>query len=98
MPVILPGYDDRNGVKTQRLIRKVIRQAGLSAKRANHAELEWRNVGYLPSVDWGQPLSAPPPSPGGTGLPRQNHVACLSGQPLELWGLLRGYPPTRRGT
>jgi len=50
-PVVLPGYDDRNCAKTERLLRKALRQAGFPLELVEEAELDWRNVGYLPGVD-----------------------------------------------
>jgi CRISPR-associated protein Csb2 len=50
-PVVLPGHDDHGSPKAERLLRKAIQQAGLSATLAENAELEWRNVGFLPGVD-----------------------------------------------
>jgi CRISPR-associated protein Csb2 len=50
-PVVLPGHDGRGSAKAERLLRKAIQQAGLSATLAENAELEWRNAGFLPGVD-----------------------------------------------
>jgi CRISPR-associated protein Csb2 len=50
-PVVLPGYDDHDGQKTESLLRKAIRQAGFSESLARHAELDWRPAGYWPGAD-----------------------------------------------
>jgi CRISPR-associated protein Csb2 len=50
-PVVLPGYDDAQSEKTERLLRKAIEQAGFSGTLARHAGLEWRRVGFLPGLD-----------------------------------------------
>jgi CRISPR-associated protein Csb2 len=50
-PVIVPGYDDRRPAKTEQLLRKALRQAGLSKELAERAEIDWRGVAYLPGVD-----------------------------------------------
>jgi len=47
----VPGYDDRNDAKMERLLRKALRQAGFSDELVKHAELDWRGTGYLPGVD-----------------------------------------------
>jgi CRISPR-associated protein Csb2 len=49
--VILPGYADHDPGKTEVLLRKAIRQVGLSPALAENAELEWRRVGFLPGLD-----------------------------------------------
>jgi CRISPR-associated protein Csb2 len=50
-PVILPGYDDRNDKKTERLLRNTLTQAGFPSQLRDKAELEWRAVGYRPGLD-----------------------------------------------
>lgn len=50
-PVILPGYDGGDASKAESLLRKTIVHAGLSQTLANHAELDWRKVGFWPGVD-----------------------------------------------
>lgn len=50
-PVVIPGYDDRSGRKTEKLLRKALMQAGFSAELVRLAELDWRGVGFLSGVD-----------------------------------------------
>lgn len=50
-PVVLPGHDDGNEGKAEKLLRNAIRQAGFSDTLAGHAQLEWRKVGFRPGVD-----------------------------------------------
>lgn len=50
-PVILPGHDDRRSKKTEALLRKSLRQAGYARELVEHAELDWRDVGYWPGAD-----------------------------------------------
>ncbi len=87
-PVILPGYDDRNGAKTERLLRKALRQAGYSAELVDHAELDWRQVGYLPGID----LASRYRRPRNSREAPVCHVKITwrrpSGQPIELSGPL----------
>lgn len=45
-PVILPGHDDCDSNKTEKLLRQAIRQAGFSDTLAKFAILEWRKVGF----------------------------------------------------
>jgi CRISPR-associated protein Csb2 len=53
-PVVLPGYDDANGIKTEKLLRQAIRQSGFSELLAKHAILDWRKVGFRPGLDLAQ--------------------------------------------
>ena len=50
-PVVIPGFDDGRDAKAERLLRKAIEQAGISSELAQHAELDFRNVGFFPGVD-----------------------------------------------
>jgi CRISPR-associated protein Csb2 len=59
IPVVLPGRDDRRRQKTERLLRKAIVQAGFSETLATHAEIAWRNVGFLPGADLASDYFAP---------------------------------------
>src|SRR5207247_955825 len=43
-------YLERVADRTERLVRKAIRQLGLSELLAQHADIEWRKVGFLPGV------------------------------------------------
>jgi CRISPR-associated protein Csb2 len=47
------------------LIRRAIRQAGLPDDLAEHADLEWRKVGFLPGVDLAERYGVP------------DHLRCL---------------------
>lgn len=57
-PVILPGHDDCDSNKTEKLLRQAIRQAGFSETLAKYASLEWRKVGFRP-VDLAQRYVTP---------------------------------------
>jgi len=46
-PVILPGYDDRDDEKTEKLLRKAFDHAGLPQP----VEIDWRFVGFRAGVD-----------------------------------------------
>jgi CRISPR-associated protein Csb2 len=59
-PVILPGYDDNNPDKTERLLRKAIEQTGLPPGLAEYAQVEWRRVGFRPGVDHSTRYRTPP--------------------------------------
>lgn len=50
-PVVLPGHDDGDPRKAERLVRRSLEQAGLSAELAASAEVEWRRVGFRAGVD-----------------------------------------------
>ncbi len=50
-PVILPGYDDRDTKKTERLLRTALGQAGYLQALRDQAALEWRAVGFRPGLD-----------------------------------------------
>jgi len=58
-PVVLPGHDDGDPVKAEKLLRQAIRQAGFSETLAKHAYLEWRKVGFRPGVDLAQRYQPP---------------------------------------
>lgn len=50
-PVILPGYDDQQAAKTERLLRKALIQAGFPERLVQHADMQWRSAGYWPGTD-----------------------------------------------
>lgn len=50
-PVVLPGYDDRSQRKTDALLRKALIQAGYSAQLVQHAQLDWRSVGFIAGAE-----------------------------------------------
>src|SRR5262249_38728087 len=50
-PVILPGYDDCDAKKTDRLLRATLHQAGFPPKLSDSAALEWRRVGFWAGLD-----------------------------------------------
>ncbi len=49
-PVVIPGYDDRSGKKTDKLLRKALIQAGFPQELVRYAELDWRGGGFLPGL------------------------------------------------
>lgn len=51
IPVTLPGYDDRNPEKTEKLLQKSLLQAGISQELVQTAEFEWRPVGFRAGCD-----------------------------------------------
>jgi CRISPR-associated protein Csb2 len=50
-PVVLPGFDDGEPGKTERLLRKALEQAGVPAELVGAASLEWRRVGFWAGVE-----------------------------------------------
>jgi len=50
-PVILPGHDDRNFDKAEKLFRTAFEQAGYERELVSQIELEWRGVGFRAGVD-----------------------------------------------
>lgn len=50
-PVLLPGHDDGDARKGERLFRKALVQSGIAPALADSAELTWRSVGFHPGVD-----------------------------------------------
>jgi CRISPR-associated protein Csb2 len=50
-PVILPGHDDNNFDKAEKLLRTAFMQAGYSKELLNRSVLEWRRVGFRAGVD-----------------------------------------------
>ena len=50
-PVIMPGFDDRDAKKTERLLRNALRQAGFPTQLQDNAALEWRPVGFRAGLD-----------------------------------------------
>jgi CRISPR-associated protein Csb2 len=49
--VILPGFDDRNGSKSERLLLTAFTQAGFPHELLAGAELDWRGTGFRAGVD-----------------------------------------------
>lgn len=47
-PVILDGYDDRNAAKTEKLLRKALANAGITAEIET---LDWRPFGFIAGVE-----------------------------------------------
>ncbi|MEQ1903857.1 MAG: type I-U CRISPR-associated protein Csb2 [Pirellulaceae bacterium] len=47
-PVILDGYDDRNAAKTEKLLRKALANAGITAEIE---ELDWQPFGFVAGVE-----------------------------------------------
>lgn len=58
-PVVMPGYDDGDGDKAERLLRRAFEQAGLPAELVRTAELVWRRVGFRAGVDLAQRYRLP---------------------------------------
>ena len=87
-PVILPGRDDRDPAKTERLLRSAIRQAGFPETLAAYARLEWRSAGFLPGVDLAGRYD-PPAHLRNRGFPRL-HVRIYwcdaGGRPVPVGG------------
>lgn len=87
-PVILPGYDDRNSAKAERLLRKALLHAGFARELVDRAELNWRKVGYLPGID----LASRYRRPANTCEAPVCHIKITwrdaSGQPLKIPGPL----------
>jgi CRISPR-associated protein Csb2 len=50
-PVVLPGHDDRDPMKADKLLRTAFAQAGYEKELMNQTELEWRRVGFRAGVD-----------------------------------------------
>jgi CRISPR-associated protein Csb2 len=50
-PVVMPGHDDGDPDKAERLLRKAFEQSGLPAELVRSVELEWRSVGFRPGVE-----------------------------------------------
>lgn len=46
--------------RTERLLRKAIRQAGFPPELADHCDLEWRSVGFLAGVELAERYIVPP--------------------------------------
>jgi CRISPR-associated protein Csb2 len=85
-PVVLPGYDDAQPHKTERLLRKAIEQAGFSKTLAQYAELDWRRIGFRaglqPATRYEQPARL-------KGYPRYHvrlHWRDSSGRPIKVRG------------
>jgi CRISPR-associated protein Csb2 len=60
-PVVMPGHDDGNPAKAEKLLRKTLVQAGIPDELARYAEVEWRNVGFRAGVDLASRYTLPPP-------------------------------------
>lgn len=50
-PVLLPGFDDRDRGKCERLLWRAFEQAGLAPEALAGATADWRGVGYRAGVD-----------------------------------------------
>ena len=52
-PVVLPGHDDHDVVKTAELLRRAFQHAGFTPELLNHPDFDFdfRKVGFLPGVD-----------------------------------------------
>jgi CRISPR-associated protein Csb2 len=50
-PVVLPGYDDRDAVTAEQLLRRAFGHAGFSEAVVRSLTLEWRNVGFRVGVE-----------------------------------------------
>lgn len=50
-PVVLHGHDGGTRRRVERMLRRAIEQAGYPRALAEHAQLEWRGVGYRSGVD-----------------------------------------------
>lgn len=50
-PVVVPGFDDHSGRKTDKLLRRALSQAGFSEDLTRYAELDWRDTGFLPGLE-----------------------------------------------
>ena len=50
-PVVLPGFDDRRPEKTDRLLRKALRQAGFDPELVQNAQIDFLKVGFLPRLE-----------------------------------------------
>lgn len=58
-PVVLPGFDDGVDKKTEKLIRKALRQAGLGEELSEQAKLDWGAAGFLPGLRHAHAYAAP---------------------------------------
>jgi CRISPR-associated protein Csb2 len=85
-PVVLPGYDDAQPGKAERLLRRAIRQAGFRETWARDVEVELRRVGFREGLD---PATRYGPPAYLKGYPRY-HVRVRwrdpAGQPLSVRG------------
>ena len=50
-PVVLPGFDDRRPEKTDRLLRRALRQAGFDPQLVENAQIDFLKVGFLPRLE-----------------------------------------------
>ncbi len=87
-PVVLPGHDDGQPAKTERLLRKAVVQAGYPPTLAQAAELEWRAAGFVMGVG----LAGDYTSPAYLRRYPKYHVHLrwrdAMGQPLQVRGPL----------
>jgi CRISPR-associated protein Csb2 len=60
-PVVLPGFDDGEAQKAERLLHRAFEQAGLSPELVRAASLEWRRVGFRAGVDLATRYHRPQP-------------------------------------
>lgn len=51
-PVLLPGHDDGDPAKAERLLRRALVHAGIAPELAEAAFLEWGREGYRPGVEF----------------------------------------------
>ncbi len=79
---------DKVTAKTDRLLRKAIEQAGLPPTLAEHAELEWRPVGFLPGVDLASRYALPPYLKSSPRYHVRIRWRDASGQPVSVRGPL----------
>jgi CRISPR-associated protein Csb2 len=60
-PVVLPGFDDGEEDKAERLLHRAFEQAGISPELLRAASLEWRRVGFRAGVDLATRYHRPQP-------------------------------------
>jgi CRISPR-associated protein Csb2 len=77
-PVVLPGFDDRDAEKAERLLRNAFGHAGFSEEVVRGLTLEWRNVGFRAGVDLASRFKLPDRLHG----PRY-HVRVRFAQPIR---------------
>lgn len=87
-PVILDGYDDRNAAKTEKLIRKALTNAGITAEIAG---LDWQPFGFIAGVEPARAFMRPQKLHGTMLHVRLQFKLSISG-PLALGaGRYRGF-------
>jgi len=85
-PVVLPGHDDGDPAKAERLLRRAIEHAGFPSSLARHADLEWRRVGFRPGVELASRYRTPAYL---AGFPRHHVRVCWrddAGRPVVVRG------------